>query len=494
MWGGRTKWRGSCPFCETFPENIAQGIRNRYDIGTTDESVVRPVLEIPLERRSEIPLYRQITAHLMRMIESGTLADGTRLPGTRELASELGISRTTATLAYDLLEDEGYLRRSGRRGTFVTSRFRLHPVSRKEAPPLIDMASGLPSADLMPWEKLSTLSRLVFSRYGHAVLEGAPLPGLQALRQALVRHAATRGIPARWENVLVTSGVQQGLFLSFQTLALRGVKRVWVEELTYPDALSMSENAGLSLRSVPLDVEGILESCRRMGQTDVLYLVPSFQNPTGRTLSHEGRKAILEVAARRGFWIIEDDAYGELRYGEHSVPALRALESAEKVIYLGSFSQLLFPGIRQGYALVPDEILWDFCETLSRSAGAVSSLLQRLVAAFLEEGHLEPCLETARAAMSVRMRQIAQKFGQHLPEAVFDVPQGGIYLWVTLPGAQDQALAELATKAGVEVACGREFSLSGRETGSVRLSISRTGSPLIAKAVGRLADAWRDLS
>lgn len=452
------------------------------------------MLEIPLERRSVIPLYRQITTHLMRMIESGALADGSRLPSTRELASELGISRTTVTLAYDLLEEEGYIRRSGRRGTFVTSRFGFHPVSPGGGHPLVDMASGLPSADLIPWETLSSLSRQVFNRYGHAVFEGAPLPGIPVLRRALVRHAATRGIPARWENVLVTSGVQQGLFLSFQTLASRGVKRVWVEELTYPDALSMSQNAGLLLRTVPLDVKGMLEACRHMGPADVLYLVPSFQNPTGRTISHEGRKAILEVAAKRGFWIIEDDAYGELRYGEHSVPALRALESAEKVIYLGSFSQLLFPGIRQGYALVPDEILTDFCDALSRSAGAVSSLLQLLVAAFLQEGHLEPCLETARAAMAVRMRQLARKFEGALPELVFEVPQGGIYLWVTLPGAEDQKLAEAAKRAGIEVACGRAFSVARSETHAVRLSVSRLGSPLVAKAAGRLADAWRNLS
>ncbi len=452
------------------------------------------MLEIPLERRSAIPLYRQIKTHLERMIESGALADDSRLPGTRELASKLGISRTTATLAYDLLEEEGYIRRSGRRGTFVTSRFGLHPVSEGDGHPLADMASGLPSADLIPWEMLSSLSKQVFSRHGHAVLEGAPLPGFPALRRALVRHAATRGIPARWENVLVTSGVQQGLFLSFQTLASRGVKRVWVEELTYPDALSMSENAGLVLRTVPLDVNGMLETCRRMGRADVLYLVPSFQNPTGRTISHEGRKAILEVAERRGFWIIEDDAYGELRYGDHSVPALRALESAEKVIYLGSFSQLLFPGIRQGYALVPDEVLADFHDALSRSAGAVSSLVQLLVAAFLQEGDLETCLEKARAAMAVRMRQLARKFEGSLPELLFEVPQGGIYLWVTLPGAQDQKLAEAAKHAGVEVACGRAFSVTRSETHAVRLSVSRLGSPLITKAAARLVDTWRDLT
>jgi len=452
------------------------------------------LLEIPLERPSEIPLYRQITTHLERMIESGALADGARLPGTRELASELGISRTTATLAYDLLEEQGYIRRSNRRGTFVTSRFRLHPLSLGESAPLVDMASGLPSADLIPWEKISTLSRQVFSRYGHTVLEGAPLPGLPALRRALVRHAATRGIPARWENVLVTSGVQQGLFLSFQALASRGVKSVWVEELTYPDALSMSQNAGLLLRTVPLDVDGMLEACRRMGRADVLYLVPSFQNPTGRTISHEGRKAILEVAARRGFWIIEDDAYGELRYGEHAVPAMRALESAERVIYLGSFSQLLFPGIRQGYALVPDEILTDFHDALSRSAGAVSSLLQLLVAAFLQEGYLESCLETARAAMAARMRQLARKFEGALPELVFEVPQGGIYLWVTLPEAQDQNLAEAAKNAGVDVACGRAFSVARSETHAIRLSVSRLGSFLISKAADRLVDAWGNLS
>lgn len=449
------------------------------------------MLEIPLERFSGIPLYRQITAHLMRMIESGALAGGTRLPGTRELASELGISRTTATLAYDMLEGEGYIQRKGRRGTFVAQRFHLHPVFSGAESPFLDMASGLPSEDLVPWETLLSVCRQVFSLHGHTVLEGAPLPGLPVLRQSLVRHAATRGIPARWENVFVTSGVQQGLFLSFQALAAQGVRRVWVEELTYPDVLSMSRNAGLDAKPVPLDVAAILDSCSRLGPSDVVYLVPSFQNPTGRTISHEGRKAILAMAAERNFRVIEDDAYGELRYGERSVPAMRALEAAERVIYLGSFSQLLFPGLRQGYALVPDDLLESFQAALARSAGAVSSLVQHLVAEFLEEGHLEPCLEKARGAMSLRMRRLASELAEPLPDLVLEVPQGGIYLWVTLPGRSDEKLAETAQKAGVHVACGREFSFSRKETSSVRLSVSRIGGSLAGKAAERLGRAWR---
>ena len=448
------------------------------------------MLEIPLERHSEVPLYRQITNHLVRMIESGSLVGGTRLPGTRELAAELGVSRTTAKLAYDLLEGEGYIDIRERRGTFVASRFSRRPVSKERGKVPFDMASGVPSPELVPWEKLSTLSRKVFGRYGHAVLEAAPVPGLPTLRQALVRHAATRGIPARWENVFVTSGVQQGLFISFQALVSRGVKTVWVEDLTYPDVLSMSYSAGLKTKAVPLDERGIIDSCGGLGCSDALYLIPSFQNPTGRTISHEGRKAILEIAARRGFWIIEDDAYGELRYGEQSVPALRALESAERVIYLGSFSQLLFPGLRQGYALVPEEMAEDFREALSHSAGAVSSLVQYLVSGFLEEGCLEPCLERARAAMSVRMRALAEGLREALPCLVFEVPQGGIYLWVTMPAASDESLEQRAVEAGVSVVSGRHFSYCREKTSSVRLSISRLGCPFIKEAATRLVSAW----
>jgi len=450
------------------------------------------LLEIPLDRCSDVSLYKQISYHLKRMIESGTLQVGMRLPGSRFLARTLGVSRNTVVLAYDLLEDDGYIEQRGRKGAFVTFRRKVLLDLPKPEGPMWDLASGTPSMDLIPWKELGSISREIIYAKGSLSLTPPPLAGLPELRKALVRHAASRGIPARWEDVVVTTGGKQGLFLSLMSLAEIGVQKIWVEELTYPDIFPMINKLKLQVETVPMAPADMLERCNILKEKDALYLIPSFHNPTGRTMDYETRKEVLALAKKKGFWIIEDDAYGELRYSAQSVPAMKAMENAEKVIYLGSFSQLLFPGLRNGYALVPNQLKEEFREALACSAGTVSSLVQYLVSAFLSEGLLENCLERARKEISKRMDCLISSIEKLLPHALAEKPLGGIYLWVTLPGLSDESLHALALSEDISVVPGKEFTKDKRETFSVRLSVSSLGINDLKQAVERLAKAWGD--
>lgn len=449
------------------------------------------LIEIPLEPNGRAPLYRQIASHLGRMIQNGTIPCGDRLPGSRDLARNLGVSRATVVLAYDLLEDDGFIEQKGRRGSFVSWKKMQILNNPRNNGPVWDLASGLPSGDLVPWERVASLTREALLNAGPDSLFDTPSEGLPGLRNALVRHAARRGIPAGRDEVIVTSGARHALSVSIEALAAKGARRLWIEELTYPEIRRMAKASGMDVRTVPMDISFFVDSLASIGRGEVLYLIPSFHNPTGRTLPIDVRKAVLSAASGRGFWVIEDDAYGELRFGEESVPALKSIDADNRVLYLGSFSQLLFPGMRIGYVLLPEEVKNDFLSVLERSSGATSSFVQQVVYSFIEDGSLEESLDLARNSMASRMRTLCMELSDRMPDCVFDPPKGGIYLWLRTPGIEGSIFYKAAGKADVAVVPGSFFAQQAGDVEAVRLSVSRISTVMIQEAVRRLTEVMR---
>lgn len=446
------------------------------------------VIEIPLDFGGPLPLYRQIADHLRSMIETGALNRGFRLPGTRSFAASLGVSRTTLNEAFHVLEADGWIRLEGRSGAFVLGQPpTAHPTLR--SPAWMDLASGIPSTDFLPLRHLSSLWRSILQEEDGALLM-SPVAGLEALRQMLVRHAASRGIPARWQDVVVTSGVQEGLALALETLRRQGVERIWTEPLTYPQIPPLAASLGLSLHLLPEQPEAWEEILPLRGPRDALYLIPSFHNPTGRTLSQPLRESILSRTAHQGCWIIEDDAYGELRYGENTVPALRALPEASRVLYLGSFSQLLFPGWRLGYALIPPALHSTFVHAKLHRSGATAAPSQHLTLAFLRQGLLEPALNTIRNGMARRMANLHTLLHEAFPELSPEIPQGGIYLWLPTPGWSGREAALKARHLGVLVTAGDLFAPDHRPVEAVRLAVSRLSIVDTARAIRAVSQAW----
>jgi GntR family transcriptional regulator/MocR family aminotransferase len=284
--------------------------------------------------------------------------------------------------------------------------------------------------------------------------------------------------------------LQEGLSTLLKALAVSGARTLWVEPLTYPDVILMARSEGLEVRCLPGNPSEIPECVSCMTPLDALYLIPSFHNPLGRTLPLGLRRGILAETVRNGAWVIEDDAYGELRYGEESVPALKSLPEAERVLYMGSFSQVLFPGLRFGYLLL--------CPALSESTGAVrrirtggaSSLVQMLVLRLIESGNLARALDAARLQMSIRMESLAGSLSRELPDYPFSRPEGGIYLWLGTPGIDGVEAASTAEESGVRLVPGIEFSVLGERVEAVRLSTSRHGAQSLAQAVCAMAAAW----
>jgi GntR family transcriptional regulator/MocR family aminotransferase len=448
------------------------------------------MIEIPLDYDSDIPLYRQITFHLKKMIEKEALPPGLKLPGSRQLAKDLGVGRVTVIEAYRLLADYGYVVERGRSGTYVAQRKTCNENREQKIETNWDLDCVRPSSDLIPATELSRIARDVLAFWGPQALCEAPLAGLDTLRQVLVEHGASRGIPAFWKDVFVTAGGRHGLALSLGALRRCGVEKMWVEELTYPDAIAIAQSEGLSIGILP-PLEEIAETWyESLSGADVLYLVPSFQNPTGQTISVAVRQMILQGSIRYGFWILEDDAYGELRYGDTSISALKAMDGADKVVYLGSFSQVLFPGLRIGYSLVPEQLEDSFICIQARKWGPVSSLDQLVVQKFIEGKGLESALELARGAIESRMKALTGALMEKLPKAQFLMPEGGIYLWLRLPGLDGWDAAQKARKQGVLVTPGNIFSLDSKRVEAVRLSVCGVPSEHITSIVGCLDKAW----
>jgi GntR family transcriptional regulator/MocR family aminotransferase len=448
------------------------------------------MLEIPLDPDSRVPLYLQIAEHIERLVESGALAPGARLPSSRELSFTLGVSRMTVSLAYDTLEDRLRIRKRGRSGAFVTGGGTSEPLMPSQGEGQYDMDSGIPSSDLVPVDALASLARKAILERGASSLQMTPPQGIDELRFLLVKHAVSRGIPAQWNNILVTSGGRQGLYIAAAALSTVGVGKMWMEELTYPDAWGIANGAGMTVHALPSGGGHLWELPGTLGPCDVLYLVPSFQNPTGRTIPMDVRRKILDESLRRGFFIIEDDAYGELRFGETSVPALAAMEGAERVLYLGSFSQVLFPGLRIGYSLVPTSLVPHVLAALATHSGPVSTPVQLMTASFIASGGLERALSDVRQSMQARMRSLSEALDRYMPEYRFDVPGGGIYLWLPTNGRRSDEAARAAGNEGVLVSPGRAFHLSGIDPFAVRLSISSVPAVRMGDAVRRLRAAW----
>ena len=187
------------------------------------------MIEIPLDPHGRAPLYRQIASHLGRMIQNGTISSGDRLPGSRSLAQNLGVSRATVVLAYDLLEDDCFIEQKGRRGSFVSWKKMQILNNSRDMGPVWDLASGLPSGDLVPLERVASLTREALLSAGPDALFDTASEGLPELRNALVRHAARRGIPAGRDEVIVTSGARHALSVSIGALAGKGARRLWIE-------------------------------------------------------------------------------------------------------------------------------------------------------------------------------------------------------------------------------------------------------------------------
>ena len=435
-------------------------------------------LDLQIKRAEPTALYRQIADQIRDRICDGHLPGGTRLPTVRRLAKEAGVTRLTVQNAYGELQSEGWIEATVGRGTFVsqiTPQRASYPAFGQEATPdavikdiveldqvvgIRSLASASPDPALFPadefWQALAGLCD-VSSLVAYGSSQGDP-----RLRVVLADWLRERAIDAGPDAILITAGATQGLSLVAQALARPG-DSVLVERPTYVGFLHTLKSQGLQPVGVPMDEEGprldVLERILVQQRPRFFYTVPAFHNPTGLCMAPARRRELLALAARHGLLIVEDDLYGRLAYDGPPPPALKALDSNDLVLHLGSFSKIFMPGLRLGYVVAPQP-LHDQLLSLRRGADLCSPpLLQRALCTFLQGGGLKRHLRRVLPVYKTRRDVMLAALQRYLPDVVdWTRPAGGFCTWLTLPRRQGFAdVQQAALQQGWAFAPGEAF-------------------------------------
>jgi 2-aminoadipate transaminase len=372
-----------------------------------------------------------------------------------------------------------------------------------EQPGVISFAGGLPAPECFPAEEISLAAEQIMAREAGRVLQYGPTEGYPPLRAFLAELMRARGLPVPAEQIVILSGSQQGLDAIAKLLIDHG-DVVLVEEPTYVGALQAFRPYGPRFVSLPMDGEGlridalerVLADLAAAGQRPkFLYTVASFQNPTGVTLSTERRRALLDVAARHDLPIVEDDPYGELRYSGQAPPLLAGLDveqfgAPRNVVYLSTFSKLLAPGLRIGWAVGPDALLRKIVQVKQGLDLHTGSLAQAIAYEACRDGLLARQIPKICRIYGERRDAMLGALERHLLAGIrWTRPDGGMFLWLTLPeGLNTTRLLDRAIERQVAFVPGAAFYANGGGENTMRLNFSYSSPERIVEGVKRLAE------
>lgn len=437
------------------------------------------LLQQQFTRGSHEPDNQQLYRLLRDAMLQEQLPPGLRLPSSRQLAAELGVARNTVIHAYERLAAEGYVSAGVGQGTFVldTRPDRLvTPEPAAAATPAQAQAAisargqalvaqagaaerqwgafmpGVPEVRTFPARIWMRLQNRQWRKPQPDLLTYAVGPGLPALRQQLADYLrSSRGVRCSPEQIIVTNGTHAAMQLVSLLLADSGDK-AWVEDPGYWGVHSVWRSAGLDTVPVPVDEQGLqLDEGMPQGVPRLIYVSPSHQYPLGAVMSLARRRRLLAYARRNNCWIVEDDYDSEFRYGRPPLPSLQGLDAHGRVIYLATFSKVIYPGLRLAYMVVPESLVESFQTGLSELYRGGQYLTQAVLADFIAEGHFVAHIRRMRQ-LYARRRQallgaIRQHFGEQLP--IYD-GAAGLHLVLGLPpGSNDLAVCEQAMRAGV---------------------------------------------
>jgi len=490
---------------------------------------------LSIDPTSSLSRYAQLYGALRDAILRGQISPGTRLPSSRDLASTLRISRNTVTAAFEQLVAEGYLESRVGDGTYISSALPeelLHVQSKREPieankktspihlserhrliaqTPMGGTAdehaprafrTGIPALDAFPH---ALWARLVARRWrspAPELLTYGEATGYRPLRQAIAHYLrAARGVHCTVEQVMITAGSQHALDLIAHVLLDPG-DAVWIEDPGYRGARAALLGASAQLIPVALDGEGLsVEAGRRVCATArMAYVTPSHQYPTGVTMSVARRLALLEWAHTANAWILEDDYDSEYRYHGHPLAALQGLDregAQNRVLYTGTFSKVLFPGLRLGYLVAPPPLIAVFTEALYRAHRYLSVFDQAVLADFITEGHFARHIRRMRILYAQRQQVLVHAIQHELSDYMtVDPAPAGLHLvgWLRdglEDNLEDSMVAAAAEKEGLEVAPISGYSLQPPARGGLVLGYAMLNEGEIHAGIKRLKRAFQ---
>ena len=482
-------------------------------------------MDVHIDRESTVPIYLQISSGIKDLILAGKLPEGFRLPPERRLARSLGVNRSTVLAAYRELKADALVDAHVGRGTAVLPRHSVpaapgptQPIPwrqlvREDGPraqdplvrdllqlteraDIISLSVGLPAAELLPLDAVRRVMSALLEEVGAPLLLHCPTEGTSSFRETIAGMLVTRGIRCAPGEVLVTSGSQQGLDLAVRAFVEPG-DAVVVEEPSFFGALQAFRRAPARLLGVPVDADGmrtdVLESLLARHRPKLIYSLPTFQNPSGAVMSLERRRHLLDLAYRYQVPIVEDDPYGELRYDGPALPSLAALDEHGYVMYLSSFSKVLFPGMRVGFLVAPRPALRQLALAKQAMDLHSSTAGQHLIERLIRDGHYARHLKTVRAEYRHRRDLMDEALRSHAPEGVsWSKPSGGFYFWCRFPNAIAQAqLLARAAESRVSYLPGDACFADEPSENYLRLNFTFPPPEAIGEGVERLMGAVR---
>ena len=488
-------------------------------------ATVVSVTAVPLNHSVSAPLYRQIYKRLQTAILMGQLLPGTRLPSTREMATELEVSRNTVMNAFEQLLAEGYLegyvgsgtfvsrslpddllqaranrkrtssvlpkeRRLSRRGKVLATHFAMLTRPVRKSPPF---TLGIPALDEFPVAVWSRLVSRQWRKLPRNLLDYGDSAGYKPLRKAIAAYLGpSRGVRCEPEQIIIVSGTQQAFDLAARVL-LDPNDVAFTEEYSYVAANAALIGGGARLVPVPVDEEGLNISAKVVQGEDarIVFVTPSHQYPLGVTMSLARRLALLDWANRSKAWILEDDYDGE--YVGRNVDALQGLDKNGRVIYLGTFSKVLFPSLRIGYMVVPPDLVAGFAAARAMVGWCSPTVDQAVLTDFIADGHFARHIKRMRPLYVERQAALVNAARVELQRLLEFRPGGtGIHLMGWLPDEiDDQAATRAAVACGVAVQPLSSFTVKGNRSlrNGLVLGCGAYSVPRIRAAVSKLVAA-----
>ncbi|QDR73198.1 PLP-dependent aminotransferase family protein [Limosilactobacillus reuteri] len=363
-------------------------------------------------------------------------------------------------------------------------------------PKIISFAGGLPAPELFPVKEMKAAVDKVFEEHGQEAMQYGAAKGVTALREVIQQHVKEKeNVDSELDNVLVTTGSEQALDLVGKAFVDPG-DTVLVEQPTYLCALDVFRSYGANFASVEMDEDGMKmdaleEALKANPNTKLIYTVPNFQNPTGRTMTEERRKQLAELAEKYDVYVLEDNPYGEIRFAGQHVPAVKSFDKSGHVFYMSTFSKTLAPGFRLGW-LVADKAVVNKLTVLKQSADLhTDNLAQFAVAQFFADNDVDAHVKEISALYGKRKDLMLEGIKKYFPEGVkYTDPEGGMFLWVEVPGVDDTVeLFKESLEHDVAFVPGDPFFAGEVQPGAFRLNYSNMKEDQIEVGLKRLGAA-----
>lgn len=483
-------------------------------------------MKLSIDRRESAPVYRQIVRQIRDLILANQLPAGFRLPPERRLAETLSVTRTTVNNAYEELKAQGLVEARVGRGTIVCPP--RHPLPETDVtreivwshyfrgeslrppdplvrdlldlairPGVISFSIGLPSPDYLPLAAFRETINAVIEEAGAQMLLQSPTEGHLPLRETLSQWLRIRGIHCPVDELIILSGSQQGVNLAARVFLNPG-DTIIVEAPTYFGGIEAFRRAGVRFIAIPIDDDGMqvqtLAAVLRHHRPKLIYTLPTFQNPSGTVMSLERRQQLLHLAASYAIPILEDDTYSELRYDGSAVPSLKTLDTSGLVISVGTFSKILFPGLRLGWLAAPRDVARQFVlakQTEDLHSGTVG---QWVMDRMIRGGVLDAHIAQMRIVYKHHRNTMAQALRRHTVDGMrWNIPEGGFYFWCEVPPSVDRArFSAMAAEQKVSFLPGYACFTDEAPAAFVRLNFSYASPDDIEEGIRRFTVAIRE--